>query len=109
MKVAITSQGMNAESLVDSRFGRCQCFAIYDTQSGSLNFIKNPNRSVDSGAGPASVALVANQGVKKIVSGEFGMKIKDLLHNLDIQMVIMKQPITVAQVVDLLTKNAASN
>jgi len=103
MKVAITSQGNEPNSLVDARFGRCSYFAIYDIEDKSLKFIENPNKEVEEGAGPASVSFVANQGVSKIVSGEFGFKIKSLLNDLKIQMVIMKQEKTIQEIVKLLT------
>ncbi len=36
--------------------------------------------------------LVASRNVNKIVSGEFGMKIKPLLDSLKIQMIVLKEP-----------------
>ena len=99
MKVAISSEGMNAESLLDSRFGRCTAFAIYDTETKALNFIENPKKDADEGAGPASVSLVANQGVKRIISGEFGFKIKGLLNDLKIEMDARKEKMSVADII----------
>lgn len=102
MKVAITSQGMDAESLLDSRFGRCTAFAIYDTETQKLDFINNPNKDADEGAGPASVSLVANQGVKRIISGEFGFKIKGLLKDLKIQTDPRKEQLSIAEIINQL-------
>lgn len=99
MKIAITSEGMNANSLLDSRFGRCAAFAIFDTDTKELNFIENPNRDADEGAGPASVSLVANKGVKRIISGEFGFKIKGLLNDLKIEMDARKEKSSIADIV----------
>ena len=102
MKVAISSEGMNAESLLDSRFGRCTAFAIYDTDTKELNFIENPNKDADEGAGPASVSLVANQGVKRIISGEFGFKIKGLLNDLKIEMDARKEKVSINDIINQL-------
>ena len=99
MKIAITSEGMNAESLLDSRFGRCTAFAIYDTETKELNFIENPNKDADEGAGPASVSLVANLGVKRIISGEFGFKIKGLLTDLNIEMDARKEKVSISDII----------
>ena len=99
MKIAISSEGMNAESLLDSRFGRCTAFAIYDTETQDLNFIENPNKDAEEGAGPASVSLVANQGVKRIISGEFGFKIKGLLNDLKIEMDARKEKASIANII----------
>jgi predicted Fe-Mo cluster-binding NifX family protein len=92
MKVAITSTGNTLESKLDERFGRCAYFVIYDTESKATEFIPNPHKDVESGAGPAAVQLVASRGVSKIVAGEFGMKIKSLLDSLKIQMIVFKKP-----------------
>jgi predicted Fe-Mo cluster-binding NifX family protein len=90
MKVAITSTGNSPDSNVDPRFGRCAYFVIYDIETGSTEFVPNPNKNASSGAGPASVKIVADKGVKKIVSGEFGIKIKSILDSLEIQMIVVK-------------------
>jgi predicted Fe-Mo cluster-binding NifX family protein len=36
MKVAITSTGNSPESTLDSRFGRCSYFVIYDTMKRAI-------------------------------------------------------------------------
>ena len=89
MKVAITSTGNSLESTLDSRFGRCNFFVVYDTESHSTEFIPNPNKENVEGAGPASVQLVASKGAKKVVSGEFGAKVKSIFDSLQIQLVVL--------------------
>jgi len=92
MKVAITSTGNDLNSKLDQRFGRCSYFVIYDTETRGMEFIPNPNKEAQEGAGPASVQIVASRNVGKIVSGEFGIKIKSLLDSLKIQMIVLKEP-----------------
>jgi len=92
MKIAITSTGNSPDSLIDPRFGRCAYFVIYDTESKVIAFIPNKARDAEEGAGPQAVQQVASHEVKKIVSGEFGMKIKPLLDSLKIQMIVVKDP-----------------
>lgn len=91
MKVAITSTGNSPESTLDSRFGRCSYFVVYDTETHATEFIPNPNKENVEGAGPASVQLVASRGVKKVVSGEFGAKVKSIFDSLQIQLVVMNE------------------
>lgn len=86
MNVAITSEGNTLNSIVDPRFGRCAYFAIYDTETKETEFILNPAKDSNEGAGPAAVKFVASKGVKKIIAGEFGGKIKTLLDSLNIVM-----------------------
>jgi len=90
MKVAITSSGNNLESKLDQRFGRCAYFMIYDTETKGMEFIPNPNKEAQEGAGPASVQLIATKGIKKVVSGEFGIKVKTLFDSLQIQLIVIK-------------------
>jgi predicted Fe-Mo cluster-binding NifX family protein len=103
MKVAITSNGKSLESKLDQRFGRCVCFIIYDTETKGTEFLPNPNKDAQEGAGPASVQLVASRNVQKIISGEFGIKIKPLLDSLKIQMIVLKQPEkSIKEIIDML-------
>lgn len=103
MKIAITSTGNTLEASIDPRFGRCSYFLIYDTNSKTTEFIMNPNKDADEGAGPASVQLVASHKVSKVVSGEFGMKIKPLFDSLKIQMITIKeQDRKISEVIEML-------
>ncbi len=105
MKIAITSTGNTQESTIDQRFGRCAYFVIYDTENKAVEFIPNPNKDAEEGAGPASVQLVASRNVSKIVSGEFGIKIKPLLDSLKIQMIVLKEPEKqIKQIIEILTQ-----
>ena len=103
MKVAITSTGNNLDAQLDSRFGRCSYFVVYDTENKSIEFIPNPNKDSIEGAGPASVQLVASRGVNKVVSGEFGAKVKDLFDSLKIQLVLLhERDKKISEIIELL-------
>ena len=91
MKIAITSTGDTLTATLDSRFGRCPYFAIYDMDTDQAEFVQNPNKESNSGAGPASAQLIASLGVKKIISGEFGGKVKTILESLQIQMILIDE------------------
>lgn len=105
MKVAITSTGNSLESKLDERFGRCTYFVIYDTESKAMEFIPNPNKDVEEGAGIASVHLVASRNATKIIAGEFGMKIKSLLDSLKIQMIIPGEAdLKIKNILDILNR-----
>ncbi|HNS30268.1 MAG: NifB/NifX family molybdenum-iron cluster-binding protein [Tenuifilaceae bacterium] len=104
MKVAITSTGNSIESMLDERFGRCSYFVIYNTESKSTEIVPNPNKDAENGAGPASLQLVASHNAEKIVSGEFGTKIKSLADSLKIQLVVVKEPKKVKDIIEMLNK-----
>ena len=90
MKTAITSTGDNSEAKLDNRFGRCNYFVIYDSEAKSVEYIPNPYADAEEGAGSESVKLLASRNVSRIISGEFGLKIKPLLDSLKIQMIVLK-------------------
>ena len=90
MKYAITSQGNSLEAKIDSHFGRCEYIVTYDTDTRGWEFIPNPYKQLDEGVGPLLVELLHEKGINKIVSGSFGIKIKDLLDSKLIQMIIPK-------------------
>jgi len=105
MKIAITATGNQEDSLLDSRFGRCTYFAVYDTEKKTTEFFKNPNKESASGAGPASVQFIASKGAEKVVCGDFGGKAKSLLEQLKIRMVVLKDPKkTIGEIIQLLNK-----
>jgi predicted Fe-Mo cluster-binding NifX family protein len=105
VKTAISSTGNTPEALIDKRFARCNFFVIHDKETGSVEYLPNPAKDAEDGAGPAAVQLVANRKVHKIISGEFGLKIKPLLDSLKIQMVVITDPkMTVGRVIEMLGK-----
>ncbi len=103
MKVAITSVGNSPDAKLDSHFGRCSYFVIYDTETAATEYIPNINKENIEGCGPASVQFVASRGVKKIVSGEFGAKVKAISDSLQIQLIILKdQEKTINEIIQML-------
>jgi predicted Fe-Mo cluster-binding NifX family protein len=105
MKVAITSLNNTTDSAIDSRFGRCSWFIIYDTELKSTEFIPNPNIDSLEGAGIASAKLIASKGVEKVVSGEFGAKVKDVFDSLNIKLIIIRENNkTIQDIIKLLDK-----
>lgn len=104
MKVAITSVGNSPDSKLDKRFGRCSYFVIYDTETAATEYIPNINKENIEGCGPISVQLVASKGVSKIVSGEFGAKVKVITDSMQIQLIVLKdQEKTISQIITMLT------
>ena len=103
MKVVITSSGNSIESTLDLSFGRCEFFVVYDSESKSIEFVPNPNRLVEESAGTGSVQLMQSLNVKKVISGEFGMRVKPLFDSMRIQMIIFRKPgVKILQIIELL-------
>ena len=72
MQICISSQGDNLEAQVDPRFGRCQYFIVVDTETFEFEAIQNPNVAAMGGAGIQSAQLVANKGIKAVLTGNTG-------------------------------------
>lgn len=106
MKIAMASKGNTLDSAIDSSFGRCAWFIIYDTENGAMEFIPNPNKDMKEHAGQAAVELITSRNVSKIISGEFGNKIKPLLDSLNIQMIVVKDSEKrISHIIEMLNKN----
>lgn len=74
MKIAVSSTGMDLDSRVDPRFGRCACFIIVETGDMSFEAFDNENNSLSGGAGIQSGSFVASKGVKAVLTGRCGPK-----------------------------------
>lgn len=85
MKICITSEGKTLESKVDSRFGRCQYFIFFDTDSGKFEAQENANAQFQGGAGIQSAQLVSSRGAKAVLTGNVGPNAFETLHKAGIQ------------------------
>lgn len=72
MKIAISAEGQNKESLLDRRFGRCNYFMIYDTELGEFKAIGNKGVSSGGGAGIAAASQVIEENISVIITGNLG-------------------------------------
>ncbi len=103
MKVVITSTGDSLDAKLDHRFGRSSYFVIYDTSTGGVEFLPNPNKEAELEAGPASIDTLTSRKAEKIISGEFGVKIKPILDSLKIQMIVLRDADkTIRDIIELL-------
>jgi len=89
MKIVVSATGMALSSLVDPRFGRAACLLIIDSDTGTLiEAIDNSQgRDVAQGAGISMAALVADKGVKAILTGRIGPKAMPVIEKAGIQVV----------------------
>ena len=72
MKICITSEGKTLDAKVDSRFGRCQYFIFFDTETGDFQAQENLNAQFQGGAGIQSGQLMASKGIKAVLTGNVG-------------------------------------
>jgi len=86
MKIAITSQGEDLDSMMDERFGRAKGFIIFDDDNSEFTYIDNKqNLNALQGAGIQSGKTIINSGVKVLLTGNVGPKAFDVLSSADIE------------------------
>jgi predicted Fe-Mo cluster-binding NifX family protein len=75
MKVAISTQGPDANSPVDLRFGRAQFFRVVDTETGQQTAVDNSTGvNAAQGAGIQAGQTLARLGVQALLTGHVGPK-----------------------------------
>jgi predicted Fe-Mo cluster-binding NifX family protein len=72
MKIAVTTSVPDIEGEVDPRFGRCPYFLLVESEDLSYEAIANPNVALGGGAGIQSAQLMAERGVKVVLTGQCG-------------------------------------
>jgi predicted Fe-Mo cluster-binding NifX family protein len=79
MKIAITTDNSSLDSKVDPRFGRCPYYLVVETEDLSFEAVENPNVTLGGGAGIQSAQLMAEKGVKHILTGNCGPNAHEVL------------------------------
>ncbi len=88
MKIAISTNGKNLESIIDERFGRCRYFMILETDDMSYEVIENTNADLSTSAGIQSATLVASKGVEAVITGNCGPKAMQVFAATTIRVII---------------------
>lgn len=75
MKIVFSTEGESLESLLDTRFGRCSRFLLWDFETKTFTLIENSqNLQALQGAGIQSAQNVINTGAEALVTGHCGPK-----------------------------------
>lgn len=101
MKIAFALSENHHRSYVDDHFGRCNWYGIYDTDTHKAQYLENPNRYAEEGAGCTSVDYLMEFDVRAIVAGRFGSRVVELLKKKNIQMIIPEGTKTMEDIVKL--------
>ncbi len=98
MKVVITSTGKDFEAAMDTRFGRCAYFAIYDSNTKKYTFVENTAGQSEQGAGIAAAQDVLKIGADALLTGRLGPKAKQVIESSPLKTVFYESG-TIAEVV----------
>jgi len=75
MKYVISVKEQSLDAKVDTRFGRAQLFALYDSKTGACSWHPNTqNFQAAQGAGIQTAQNVVNLGAEAVISGHCGPK-----------------------------------
>lgn len=105
MFVAIAAIENHLVSGVDSHFGRCAWFCIFDSIKGSWEFVENPFRNDPGHAGCDAADFLAEKGVFMVIAGRFGSMVVERFRELGIQMVIPESGTSIQRMMKQLNQN----
>ncbi|HPS62422.1 MAG TPA: NifB/NifX family molybdenum-iron cluster-binding protein [Bacteroidales bacterium] len=88
MNTAIALTGNTRSSKLSKHFGRCSWFCLVNDATGEIGWMENPGLLVEGcKAGPIVSRLILNN-VNRVISGDFGTNVQQLLNKHHIQMII---------------------
>jgi len=87
MKIAISTNGSTLDAEVDPRFGRCQYFIIADPETMEFEVIDNSSAMSSGGAGISAAQMIADKGVKAVLTGNCGPNAYQVLSSAGIQVI----------------------
>ena len=73
-KIAICSSGSSPSSEVDGRFGRCNCFMLWDSETRQYEALSNTGPEAAHGAGTGAVQALIQNNVELVISQRVGPK-----------------------------------
>lgn len=75
MKIAVSATGKSLESDVDPRFGRCNGFVLFDSDTGRTGYLDNAaNRGLSQGVGTQAARMLVDSGAGALITGQMGPK-----------------------------------
>lgn len=88
MIIAVSSTGMDLDSQIDPRFGRCAYFIVYDTDDMRFEAFNNESISLGGGAGIQSAQFVISKGVEAVITGNCGPNAAKVLTAANVQLFV---------------------
>jgi predicted Fe-Mo cluster-binding NifX family protein len=107
LKIAISSLDESINSSLNPRFGRCEYFVIYDADNEKFMAVENGGRLSSGGAGIATAKMVADLGVKAVITGFVGPKAFAALKAAGIKMYTAKEG-KISDLINLYKENKLS-
>jgi predicted Fe-Mo cluster-binding NifX family protein len=87
MKICITAKTNSFEAQIDPRFGRCAYLLIVDLETMQFEAVINDSQNSTGGAGIQAAQILANKGVKVLLTGNVGPNAFQALTAADIEVI----------------------
>ena len=85
MKVVVSAEGTNKESILDKRFGRAKNFILFNSDKNTYELIDNTAKQGTHGAGPKAAQLVIENNADVLITGNLGPKAYTVIDETDIE------------------------
>ena len=72
MKICVSAVANSLDAQLDPRFGRCPYFVIVDSENMQFEGVPNMASGATGGAGIQAAQIIANKGVKLVITGNVG-------------------------------------
>ena len=108
MRIAFSTNGTTMDDLVESRFGRCRRFLLYDTDTKETILLENEAAQASGGAGIQAAELLARNGVKLVITGHVGGNASQTLSASEIE-VLQGQSATIRESLESYLSSCTDN
>jgi len=99
MKIFITAQTNEANSKMDSRFGRCRFFHVYDTETKKIQVLENPGFDAMGGAGIQTANFILDNNANILITGHLGPNANKIIKNSDVK-VFMSEKENISEIIE---------
>jgi predicted Fe-Mo cluster-binding NifX family protein len=105
MKISVSARGESLDSEVDPRFGRTAGFVLFDSESGSAEYLDNSaEQDSAKGTGVKAAQLIAKAGAEALITGQLGPNAAQFLRKSGIKIYACSSG-TVREAIQMLQEN----
>ncbi len=91
MKYAIPIESQDIKDEISEVFGRSKFFAVYDSETKSIDFLENPGSKESRGAGISAVQFLIEKKINKVLTTNIGPNAENTLKSSGINLEIIER------------------
>lgn len=104
MRTAIAAQSASTDALIDRHFGKCSHFFIFDSELNKSEVVPNPASEIPGCKGEIIVDELLKHKVDRVIAGDFGTIVQQLLNKHHVQMILFPDNKTsISEIIKLLS------